>query len=231
MSLTLAIVDNNSVLREALAALLAPVEGIRVVATCAGHGADISALRDASFRVALIGVSCAVMPTMDAHRAQASTVNRADLLQANFDLAMHLMRLPTKPRVVLMNQVPVIYPKALVHAGVSCFVAADATRDELVKALRLAAMDQRYISPNLAQVWSLEASSRADSSDGFAMLSPRELAVLRYVLADKRSAEIAELLALSPKTVATYRARVMEKLGVRSDIALLRLAQAAGLCS
>lgn len=236
MSLTLAIVDNNTLLREAMAALLAPVAGLHVVAATACHASAIDALQASHVRVALIGVACAAMPTMDASRAplsssQAITISRADQLHANFDIAMRLMRLPAKPRVVMMNQVPMVFPKALVHAGVSCFVAADASLDELVKALRLAAMDQRYISPNLAQAWSFEGAASTESSDRFAALSARELEVLRYILADKRGVEIAEQLALSPKTVATYRSRVMEKLSVRSDIALLRLAQAAGLCS
>lgn len=236
MSLTLAIVDNNALLREAMAALLSPVPGIQVVATSDARPPAMQDLQSVGCRVALTSVACAATPAMDARPVSLSagrlaTVSPADVLQANFDIAMGLMRLPSQPRIVMMNQVPMIFPKALVQAGVSCFVAADASLDELVKALRLAAMDQRYISPALAQAWSFDSASTTHTSDGFAALSARERDVLRYILADKRAVDIAEALALSPKTVATYRSRILEKLHVRSDIALLRLAQAAGLCS
>ncbi|MEO6697901.1 MAG: response regulator transcription factor [Paraperlucidibaca sp.] len=217
MSLTVAIVDNNTLLRDGIAALLMPIAGLSVVAIAESHVDAIDV-----FRVALIGVSGAGEPLADARRA--------DVRQANFDIAMRLMRHPTQPRVVLMNQVPVAYPKALIHAGVSGFIAADASLDELVKALRLAAMDQRYVSPSLAQAWLLNSTASDDAHVHFAELSARELQVMQHILADKRVAEIAEALSISPKTVATYRSRLMEKLGVRSDIALLRLAQAAGLC-
>lgn len=224
MSLTLAIIDNNPLLRDGMAALLSANSGITVVASCSASEAAWVALGELTIRVALIGVSCAGLPS--------SRQGNADLQHINFDVASRLMRHPSHPQVVLMNQDPSRCPKALIHAGVSAFVAGDAELDELIKALRLAGMGQRYVSPVLAQAWSFEAGAMSvANADALATLSAREIEVLHCILAEKRVVEIADLMSISPKTVATYRSRLMEKLAVRSDMALLRFAQAAGLCS
>ena len=117
----------------------------------------------------------------------------------------------------------------MIQAGVSGFLSTHADLDELVKALRLAGMGKSYISPSLSTAWVQEGLS--DEHERFAELSARELAVMHYVLAEKRVPEIAELLSINPKTVATYRSRMMEKLGVRSDLGLFKLVQSTGLCS
>ncbi len=224
MALTVAIVDNNALLRDGIAALLfLPISGLRVVMTSDCSDTAMTTLQSINFRVALIGISGSHSTSSISSAASA----QVDAPQTQFELAMHLMHLANKPRVVLMNQTPEIYPKAMIQAGVSGFLSTDADLEELVKSLRLAGMGKSYISPSLAKAWAQQVAQNEQAR--FADLSTRELAVMHYVLADKRVAEIAELLSINPKTVATYRSRMMEKLGVRSDLGLLKLAQSAGL--
>ncbi|REH38892.1 LuxR family two component transcriptional regulator [Paraperlucidibaca baekdonensis] len=211
MPLTVAIVDSHPVLSHGLAALLEPVPGLAQVTVITEHAALISALRQDLAQVVLLGIT--------------------DTDPLLFDTALCAMRQPHQPKVALMNQCPSVSPQALIDAGVSAFVSRQAGLDELVKALSMAAMAQRYVSPELAQAWLLSTPSLSAGDQPFAALSEREWEVLRYLLADKRVQEIATALSLSPKTVSTYRSRLMEKLGVQSDMALLRLAQAAGLCA
>ena len=226
MALTVAIVDNNALLRDGIAALLfLPISGLRVVMASDCDETAMTALQSVSFRVALMGISGS--HSASGHVRAVST--QIDTPQTHFELAMRLMNLANKPRVVLMNQTPEIYPEAMIKAGVLGFLSTHADLDELVKALRLAGMGKSYISPILAKAWAQEIEQ--DECTRFAELSARELAVMRYVLAEKRVTEIAELLSINPKTVATYRSRMMEKLGVRSDLGLFKLAQSAGLCS
>ena len=61
--------------------------------------------------------------------------------------------------------------------------------------------------------------------------SPRETQVLLQILGGKRNQEISDILNLSPKTVSTYRQRILEKLGTRNDVELTRLAYRYGLLS
>lgn len=226
MALTVAIVDNNALLRDGIAALLfLPISGLRVVIASGCDDAAMTALQSTSFRVALIGISGANTPPSLSSEASDQT----DAPKTHFELAMRLMQLADKPRVVLMNQTPEVYPKAMIQAGVSGFVSTHADIDELAKALRLAGMGKSYISPSLSTSWAQKGLS--DGQERFAELSARELAVMRCVLAEMRVSEIAELLNINPKTVATYRSRMMDKLGVRSDLGLLKLVQSTGLCS
>lgn len=226
MALTVAIVDNNTLLRDGIAALLfLPISGLRVVLASDCNDAAMATWQSINFRVALIGIS----GTHSVSSVSSAASDQVDAPQTQFELAMQLMHLPDKPRVVLMNQTPEVYPRAMIQAGVSGFLSTDANLEELVKSLRLAGMGKPYISPSLAMAWAQEAGQNEQAR--FADLSTRELAVMHYVLAEKRVPEIAELLSINPKTVATYRSRMMEKLGVRSDLGLLKLAQSAGLCS
>jgi len=226
VALTVAIVDNNALLRDGIAALLfLPISGLRVVMASDCDDAALTALQSTSFRVALIGISGANTPSSLSSEASDQT----DAPKTHFELAMRLMHLADKPRVVLMNQTPEVYPKAMIQAGVSGFLSTHADLDELVKSLRLAGMGKSYISPSLSTAWAQEGL--CNEQERFAELSARELAVMHYVLAEKRVPEIAELLSINPKTVATYRSRMMEKLGVRSDLGLFKLVQSTGLCS
>lgn len=226
MALTVAIVDNNALLRDGIAALLCqPISGLRVVMASAGNDTAMVTLQTINFRVALIGIS----GTHSASGLSKAASDHIDAPQTQFELAMRLLHLANKPRVVLMNQTHEVYPKAMIQAGVSGFLSTDADLDELVKSLRLAGMGKSYISPSLSKAWAQESLQNEQAC--FTELSARELAVMHYVLADKRVAEIAELLNINPKTVATYRSRMMEKLGVRSDLGLFKLAWYAGLCS
>ncbi len=74
-------------------------------------------------------------------------------------------------------------------------------------------------------------SSGETFPDRWESLSEREQNVLRMVVLGYTSAEIADKLSLSPKTVETYRARGMEKLGLRNRAALVRYALHHGLIS
>ena len=75
----------------------------------------------------------------------------------------------------------------------------------------------------------LPNSQGGDTENSWSSLSDREQEVLKMVALGHTSAEIAERLSLSTKTVETYRARGMEKLGLRTRAALVRFALQEGL--
>jgi len=100
--------------------------------------------------------------------------------------------------------------------------------DEIVHAIHEVLANRHYITPEIAQ---LLAMSQVDDSgeSPFESLSARELQVMLLMLEGRKINEISEQLCLSPKTVSTYRHRLHDKVGVKSDVELARLALFHGL--
>jgi DNA-binding NarL/FixJ family response regulator len=99
-----------------------------------------------------------------------------------------------------------------------------------VEAIRAVHAGQRYLSPRVADVV-LEDYSDDKQDDPLARLSAREREVLQLLAEGRTGAEIAQRLSLSQKTVETYRARLVEKLGIRDLAGLVRFAIQRGLVS
>lgn len=109
---------------------------------------------------------------------------------------------------------------ACLKAGANGFLAKDAPLEELVKALRMVAAGQRYLSPRLLETLVASAPLPSDEPP-HASLSRRELEVLCGLAAGERVADIADSLGIQAKTVHTYRKRILEKLKVRTTIDLV----------
>lgn len=108
-----------------------------------------------------------------------------------------------------------LYAKRFLRNGAMGFVPKDTGLPELVKAVEKVMNGHRYISESLADLLAEEIS--ADSpSRLFDKLSQREFEVATLLLSDKSTAEIAETLSINASTVATHKARIFEKLGVKS---------------
>jgi DNA-binding NarL/FixJ family response regulator len=106
----------------------------------------------------------------------------------------------------------------LLIAGAAGYVSKEAATDELVAAIRKVVAGYRYMSPTLSRRL---AQARTPSSEH---LSPRELEVLCLIASGFAVKEIAARLSLSISTVHTHRARILEKLKLRSDVELSRYA-------
>lgn len=108
-------------------------------------------------------------------------------------------------------------------AGALGYVLKDAAAEEVVGAVRSAHRGRRYVSPAIA------LPERATEQGPIDSLSSRERQVLQLVAEGKSSAEIAVVVHISPKSVQTYRARIMKKLGVGDVAALVKFAIRHGL--
>ena len=133
--------------------------------------------------------------------------------------------------ILTMHDDPQYLRQALKH-GASGYVLKKAADSELLSAMRSVMRGEVYVDPSMTRVLledMLPPSQPADKENSWAALSEREQEVLRRVALGHTSVEIAEQLNLSAKTVETYRARGMEKLGLRSRAALVRFALQQGL--
>jgi DNA-binding NarL/FixJ family response regulator len=90
---------------------------------------------------------------------------------------------------------------------------------------------KRYLPPELADDVLAHLVDPAAGDDPVAKLSSRERQVLQLLAESRSVAQIAQSLALSPKTVETYRARIMTKVGVRDLASLVRFAIQHGITS
>ena len=118
-------------------------------------------------------------------------------------------------------------PKRLLKGGAKGYLTKGNHVDEMVEAIRDVYGGGRYIAKDIAQQLALSMLPGQDSI--IDSLSKRELLILMMIAQGHKNNEIAETLNISPKTVSTYRARLHEKLGVKSDIEMLHLAMKHGI--
>jgi Response regulator containing a CheY-like receiver domain and an HTH DNA-binding domain len=114
------------------------------------------------------------------------------------------------------------------RAGASGYLTKDHSPDQLLEAIRRVYRGGKYVSPTLAE----QLASQLDGDWERApheMLSDREFEVMRRLGSGLTVSEIAAELAISAKTVSTYRTRVLEKMGVTSNADLVRYAARYGL--
>lgn len=124
------------------------------------------------------------------------------------------------------------YLRQALKYGASGYVLKKAADAELLSAMRAVLRGELYVHPSMTRVLLediLPDSSSMNGEGAWSSLSDREREVITMVALGHTSAEIAEQLNLSAKTVETYRARGMEKLGLRTRAALVKFALQEGL--
>lgn len=198
------LVDDHAIVRRGMATLLAARDFECLEAPSGEEALDLLAAR--SFDLVLLDISlpgCNGMETLEAIRAHA----------------------PTLP-VLMVSLLPEShYALRCLRLGAGGFLSKSASTEEILKAVEAVLEGRRYISPDLARILAeerLEGTAKPE-------LSQREFEVLRLIGSGQPSGEIAKRLGLSPKTVGTYRDRIMEKLGVASNADLVRYCLREGL--
>jgi len=136
---------------------------------------------------------------------------------------------PDAKIIVLAVHAKAPYPARLLGAGASGYLTRDCDAGELLKAIRVVAAGQRYIGSEAAKQLALSMLSGGAGESPFEDLSAREMEVMLKITDGRRIPDIASLMCLSPKTVSTYKYRILGKLGARSEVELVRMAMRYGL--
>lgn len=121
-----------------------------------------------------------------------------------------------------------LYAVRAFRAGAAGYITKGSSPSELVAAVRKVASGGRYVSASAGEALAKGADHRSEVSP-HESLSDRELQVLRMLGVGKTVSEIGAELSLSTKTVSTYRARILEKLGMRTTAQLVHYCVAANL--
>lgn len=196
----LVLADDHAAVRRNLRLLLEREDDIEVVAEATDISAVMRHVADHSPQVVVLDLRLPNGSSLGAVRRLRSEVP------------------DTRVVILTMEESPAFAQQAL-DAGAIAFVCKDRADDELPDAIRCGAAGTEYISPRVAAA--LEAISQGTSADG---LTPRETEILRLIALGHTSAEIAQKLHLSRRTVETHRARIHSKLGMSTRAELVRYA-------
>lgn len=144
--------------------------------------------------------------------------------RSGLELLAELRRhdIDTRCVVLTMSAQPRMVAEAL-RMGALGYVLKGSPGRELANAIAAAAVGRRYLGSTVAEL-AVQSFTQDNEQDPMGSLSPREKQTISMVVRGLSSTEIGRQLHLSPKTVATYRSRLMAKLGVGDVPALVRLA-------
>jgi two-component system invasion response regulator UvrY len=167
-----------------------------------------------------------------------------ELRGSKWDVALLDIALPGKSGLDLLKDLKSEWPKLPVlvvsahpedqfavralKAGAGGYMTKESAPEELGKAIRKILPGGRYVSPALAEKLALGVTKDLKRTP-HETLSDREYEVMSRIASGKTVTEIAEELSLSAKTISTYRARVLEKLGVKNSAKIVQYALRNGL--
>src|SRR5262245_27037080 len=212
MSIRVLLLDDHAVVREGLAALLASQPDIEVVASFGEALPALEFARKAPPDVAILDIA---LPGMDGIEAARR---------------MHDLSPETHTLMLSMHADPEHVYQAF-YAGATGYVLKESAGDEVVAAVRTVNAGKRYLSGKISP-GSLDDYARERGGERpLERLSPRELQVLKMIVEGSTSAEVAGVLGISPKSVDTYRSRLMLKLGADDLTKLVKFAIRHGITS
>jgi two-component system invasion response regulator UvrY len=210
VSLRFLVVDDHAVVRRGLAEILRD----------AFPGASCVEAADGSDGLRLFGESGWDAVVLDVELPDRSGLDVLSEMKA---------RAPRTPVLVLSVHAEAAFAVRALKAGASAYLSKESAPEELVAAVRKARSGGRYVSAVLAgRLADVVASGGKEPHES---LSDREFEVLRLIASGRTVSEIGKLLHLSVKTVSTYRARILEKTGMKTNAELTRYAILRGLVS
>ena len=204
------LVDDHTLVREGVSRLLEAQPDIRVMGS---FGDGYAAIRFAAREEPDVAIVDIAMP-------HASGI----------DITRELRRASPETHVLVlsMHSNPEYVHQALL-AGALGYVAKESAGPVLVEAIRAVHAGRHYLCDSLGHEALLRYQKSTEKHDPLALLSARERQVLRFTVEGKTIAETATQLAISPKSVETYRSRVMTKLGIADLPALVKFAIRHGI--
>ncbi|MGF6920642.1 response regulator [Paraburkholderia sp. 40] len=202
------LVDDHTVARNGVRLMLSSAPEIRVVGEAETAADALHLVRDPNFDVALVDIA---LPGK----------NGLELLKC---LRVAQPRLAV---LILSTYSEEIYALRALKLGAAGYLTKDSPTATLVAAVRKAARGSKYVSPSLAE--KLASMIGGQSAASHEALSNREIEVLKLLARGEHLVQIGDMLHLSPKTVTTYRTRILEKMGLHSNAELARYAVENGL--
>jgi DNA-binding NarL/FixJ family response regulator len=212
MTLTLLLCDDHRLFREGLVGLLQQEPGWEVIGQ-AGDGAEAIRLADA------LKPDLAVL---DVAMPGVGGIEAAEAIR---------VRSPRTRIVAVSMYGDLHYRKRMLAAGAAAYVLKNEAGADLIAAIHAVMRGETFVSPSLASPSQRRDSLQSERCPDLdqAALTGREREVLGLLVRGRRTKEIAAELGISAKTVETYRARLMLKLGIDNLAGLVKFAIRAGI--
>jgi DNA-binding NarL/FixJ family response regulator len=204
------IVDDHAVVAEGLRHVVDAQQDMRVIDCLQDSRAAVRCALEVRPNVVIMDHA---MPDLNGTEATRLIRSRCPEVQVVM-LSMHT------------NQVHVMHA---LQAGARGYVAKKSAAKEVVDAIRAVYHGGRFLSQGLADKVIDQALRKPAAKDHFEQLSSRERQVLQMLAEGHTTAKVATLLSLSPKTVETYRSRMMQKLQIQDFATLVRFAIQSGI--
>ena len=215
MKIRVLIADDHAIVRDGLQVMLGNQPDMEVVGTAQNGREAIQLVDEHQTDVAVMDIA---MPDLNGIEATQQILSRHPDLKV-IVLSIH----DAKTNVF----------RAL-RAGVSGYLIKETAGLEVVDAVRAVFRGERYLSQRIADLlidtWFLNAGTSTEPNL-LDSLSPREREILQLVAEGNTSQEIAKRLSISPKTVDTYRSRLMQKIQVKDTAGLVKFAIQHGVIS
>jgi DNA-binding NarL/FixJ family response regulator len=205
MVINVLLADDHGVLRDGMQRLLEANADIKVVATADDGREAVEKAAALQPDVVVMDIS---MPNMNGLEATRRIADRAPAIGIAI-LSMH-----SSAEMV----------REAFAAGARGYVLKESAGDEVVRAVRTVAAGRRFVGEGIADRVLAE-----DTASGIASLTVREREILRLIVNGKSNAQAAAILGLSPRSVETYRARLMQKLGIEDLPTLVKFAIRHGM--
>lgn len=197
------LVDDHALMRD----------GLRAVLEDAGHQVVGEADQPTPALADIVRLQPAVV-LLDLHLGQRS----------GFELLEHIQQRKLGVKTIMLTMsAQARHVADAMRLGAAGYVLKGSSADEVLRAIDAVLKGQRYLGQEAAQL-AVQGLTETSTNEALASLSAREHQVLLMVVRGQTSAVIAEALHLSPKTVESYRSRLMAKLGVADVTGLVRLA-------
>lgn len=206
----LVIADQHTLMRSGIRRLLSDESGLSVTAEAGRVEQVLATMRLSKIDVLLLDMNLPGMDSVEATR--------------------RLLRMDEELKIVVIGACTSgPYPVHLFKAGIAGYLTRGSSGDEMIACIRKVARGQRHVSADIAQTLLLDHIQEGNTPLGG--LTQRELSVLVLLSQGHQRREISTKLCVSPKTISTYRTRLMRKLGARSDVELTHLSLCHGLIS
>jgi len=210
MSIRILLVDDHAIVREGIARLLEAQLDLRVIGS---FGEGWQAIRFAESEEPDVAILDVAMPQLN-----------------GIDAARHLQDVSPGTRIVMLSMhSDVEYVHRSLLAGAQAYVLKDSAASALIDAVRAVHGGLRYISEQVDRHALQQYFEEHGLSDPIGRLSAREREVLQFMVEGKTIEETANLLHLSPKSVETYRSRLMAKLEIADLPTLVKFAIRHGI--
>lgn len=213
MSIRVLIADDHRVILDGLRLLLETRGDIKVLGEAVNGREAVQKARELNVDIVIMDIA---MPELN-----------------GIEATRQICKLSPATRVIILSMHSTTeHITRAIKAGAQGYLLKESTGLELIDAVRAVSAGRRYMSQKISDILIDDYVDHSDAGlaePSLECLSPREREIIQLVVEGKTSLEIANIIFLSPKTVETYRSRLMQKLGIKNLPDLIKFAIQKGL--